>query len=129
MLSESFASADAGQHSVDFRATLTDPQSIRSMVFGGFARCCYSSQRFDSDTERRFAVILDRDATRWLKPSARDLHIYYSHEEKYHPDFVVETAIAKYICETKAANEMGRPYRDPQSQSRPGMVPARFNIG
>ncbi len=109
MLSESFASADAGQHAIDFRATLADPQAIRSMVFGGFARCCYSSQRFDSDTERRFAMIADRDSLRWLKPSARDLHIYYSHEEKYHPDFVVETARAKYICETKALNEMEEP--------------------
>jgi type III restriction enzyme len=106
MLSESFASADAGQHAVDFHLTVNDLQGIRSMVFGGFSRCCYSRQRFDSDTERRFAVILDRDSQRWLKPSARDLHIYYSHEDKYNPDFVVETASRKYICETKAANEM-----------------------
>lgn len=106
VLSESFASADADQHAVDFHQTVTDLQGIRSMVFGGFARCCYSRQRFDSDTERRFAVILDRDALRWLKPNANDLHIYYSHDEKYHPDFVVETATGKYICETKAAGDM-----------------------
>lgn len=106
VLSESFASADADQHAVDFHQTVTDLQGIRSMVFGGFARCCYSRQRFDSDTERRFAVILDRDALRWLKPNANDLHIYYSHDEKYHPDFVVETAAGKYICETKAAGDM-----------------------
>lgn len=49
--------------------------AIRSMVFGGFRRCGYSRQRFDSDTERRFALILDRDSTRWLKPSPRDLQI------------------------------------------------------
>jgi type III restriction enzyme len=109
MLSESFASADSGQHAVDFHQIVSDLQGIRSMVFGGFTRCCYSLQRFDSDTERRFAVILDRDSQRWLKPSARDLHIYYSHEEKYHPDFVVETESGKYICETKAANEMQDP--------------------
>ena len=106
MLSESFAAADDGQTVADFHQTVADLQAIRSMVFGGFKRCCYSRQRFDSDTERRFALILDRDSLRWLKPSPRDLHIYYSHEEKYHPDFVVETAKAKYICETKAANEM-----------------------
>ena len=76
------------------------------MGFAGFQRCCYSRQRFDSDTERRFAVILDRDAVRWLKPNANDLRIYYSHDEKYHPDFVVETEKAKYLCETKAANDI-----------------------
>jgi type III restriction enzyme len=106
ILSESFASADDDQHAVDFHDTVTDLQGIRSMVFGGFQRCCYSRQRFDSDTERRFAVILDRDAVRWLKPNANDLRIYYSHDEKYHPDFVVETAKAKYLCETKAANDI-----------------------
>jgi len=106
VLTESFAAAEADGNLVDFRETVADPQRIRSLVFGGFSRCCYTRQRFDSDTERRFAMILDRDADRWLKPTAQDLHIYYSHEDKYHPDFVVETSNAKYICETKAANEM-----------------------
>ncbi len=109
VLTEGFASADAGSELVDFRQTVADPQRIRSLVFGGFSRCCYTRQRFDSDTERRFALILDRDALRWLKPTPTDLHIYYSHEDKYHPDFVVETAEAKYICETKAANELEDP--------------------
>lgn len=54
MLSESFASADAGQHAVDFHQTVSDLQGIRSVVFGGFSKCCYSRRRFDSDTERRF---------------------------------------------------------------------------
>ena len=108
-LTEGFASADAGGEAVDFRNTVADPQRIRSLVFGGFTRCCYSRQRFDSDTERRFALILDRDALRWLKPTPHDLHIYYSHEDKYHPDFVVETQTAKYICETKAARDMEDP--------------------
>ena len=109
VLTEGFASADAGSELVDFRQTVADPQRIRSLVFGGFSKCCYSRQRFDSDTERRFALILDRDALRWLKPTPHDLHIYYSHEDKYHPDFVVETVDAKYICETKAANEVDDP--------------------
>ncbi len=109
VLTEGFASADVGSELVDFRQTVPDPQRIRSLVFGGFSRCCYSRQRFDSDTERRFALILDRDALRWLKPTPHDLHIYYSHEDKYYPDFVVETPDAKYICETKATNEMDDP--------------------
>ena len=31
---------------------------IGQLLFGGFARCLYRLQKFDSDTERRFAVIL-----------------------------------------------------------------------
>ena len=106
MLSESFASAYQGQPVVDFHNTVADLQTIRATVFGGFAHCCYSRQRFANDTERRFAIILDRDSLRWLRPNLHDLHIYYNHEEKYNPDFVVETDTAKYICETKRADEM-----------------------
>jgi hypothetical protein len=41
------------------------------MVFGHFSRCLYPQQKFDSDTERRFAVILERDADTWFKPAKR----------------------------------------------------------
>jgi len=66
----------------------------------------HSRQRFDSGTEHRFALILDRDSFPWLKPSPGDLDIYYCHEDKCVPDFVAETAATKYLCETNATNEM-----------------------
>jgi type III restriction enzyme len=39
----------------------------------------------------------------------RDINIYYksgSVERKYQPDFIVESAAGKWICETKKASEM-----------------------
>ena len=39
----------------DFRQTLEDKQEIRNLLFAGFRRCLYPAQKFDSDTERRFA--------------------------------------------------------------------------
>ena len=84
------------------------------MIFGGFGRCLYPKQKFDSDSERRFAVVLedDPDVLKWFKPGKGQFYIYYRHyhrDELYEPDFVVETATAKYLCEPKRASEMNDP--------------------
>ena len=64
----------------DFRAPVVEKQDIRKMVFGGFKKCLYDVQKFDSDPERRFAVVLesDKDVLKWLRPAKGDLHIHHS---------------------------------------------------
>ncbi|HRR33876.1 MAG TPA: type III restriction endonuclease subunit R, partial [Kiritimatiellia bacterium] len=103
-------SAAADENVRDFRATIPEGQRNRigTMVFGGFGKCLYPIQKFDSDPERRFAVILENDANvlKWFKPAKGDFQIHYSHEESYEPDFVVETTTEKFLCEPKRANEM-----------------------
>lgn len=101
----------AGDENVrNFRTVIPEGQRNRigSMVFGGFSKCLYPIQKFDSDPERRFAVILENedDVMKWFKPAKGDFQIHYSHEESYEPDFVIETKTAKYLCEPKRANEM-----------------------
>jgi type III restriction enzyme len=79
------------------------------MLFGGLKKCLYAVQKFDADSERRFAVILetDDDVLKWFKPIRGDFQIHYGRDDAaYNPDFVVETKTAKFICEPKAANEM-----------------------
>ena len=103
-------SAAADENVRDFRATIPEGQRNRigTMVFGGFGKCLYPIQKFDSDPERRFAVILENEADvlKWFKPAKGDFQIHYSHEESYEPDFVVETTAEKLLCEPKRANEM-----------------------
>jgi type III restriction enzyme len=102
------AAADEGVR--DFRVMVPEGQRNRigSMVFGGFRKCLYPIQKFDSDPERRFAVVLenDGDVLKWFKPAKGDFQIHHSHEESYEPDFVVETKVAKFLCEPKRASEM-----------------------
>jgi type III restriction enzyme len=78
------------------------------MLFEGFAKSLYPVQKFHSDTERRFAVVLenDRDVLKWFKPSKGDFQLYYTAEDAYEPDFVAETKTARYLCEPKAEGEM-----------------------
>lgn len=97
--------ATAGQTAHHFRETLTEISRIKQMLFGGFARCLYPLQKFDSDTERRFAIILERDATKWLKPAKGQFQIYYklgAEQPEYIPDFVAETDATIFMVETKA---------------------------
>jgi type III restriction enzyme len=91
-----------------FRHPVDNKKDIRSMLFGGFARCLYPVQKFDSDTERRFSVILENDksVTKWVKPGKGNFRIHYTADAEYEPDFVAETADAYYLCEPKADTEM-----------------------
>ncbi|MFZ2289646.1 MAG: DEAD/DEAH box helicase family protein [Halopseudomonas yangmingensis] len=94
-------------HSV--RETVTETSRIKQMLFGGFSRCLYPLQKFDSDTERRFAVILERDALKWFKPAKGQFQIFYklgAEQPEYVPDFVVETDSCIFLAETKAANDL-----------------------
>ncbi len=97
--------ATAGQTAHHFRETVAETSRIKQMLFGGFTRCLYPLQKFDSDTERRFAIILERDAIKWFKPAKGQFQIYYklgTEQPEYIPDFVAETDNAIFMVETKA---------------------------
>lgn len=94
----------------DFKRAVTPLGDTKKYVFMGFKKCCYPFQKFDSDDERRFAVLVDSDheqsVTRWMKPGAKQFQIEYLSGKNYEPDFVVETKTEKLIVEIKARNEM-----------------------
>jgi type III restriction enzyme len=97
-----------GQRVRDFKYAIAPLSDTRKHVFGGFARCCYPLQKFDTDPERRLAVIIDADASveKWIKPARNQFRIDYRSGEAYEPDFVVETKSKMIICEVKAQNEL-----------------------
>jgi len=101
-------SAPAEENERDYRTPVVDKQDIRKMLFVGFHKCLYRIQKFDSDSERRFAAILenDRDVIKWFKPAKGNFQIHYTSDASYEPDFVVETLTTKFLCEPKAASEM-----------------------
>ncbi|ODS54096.1 MAG: type III restriction endonuclease subunit R [Acidobacteria bacterium SCN 69-37] len=96
----------------DYRVAPEDLSKIGQMVFGGFAKCLYRVQKFQSDTERRFAVILERDAIRWFKPASGQFQITYRRgpdRPLYVPDFVAETDTELLMIETKARKDVDDP--------------------
>ena len=66
-------------------------------------------QKFDSEAERKLAVILDRDAGKWIKPAKGQFQIFYrvgTDHLEYQPDFVAETAEVIFMLEPKMRNQM-----------------------
>jgi type III restriction enzyme len=99
----------AGQAIHSYRDTVTDKSKIKQMLFGGFSSCLYPFQKFESDTERCFAVIMERDAQKWFKPAKGQFKIYYkdgAEHPEYVPDFVAETNNYVLMIETKSQAEM-----------------------
>ncbi len=97
-----------GEKPRPFRAPVDEAQLIRGMVFDGFHKCVYDLQKFDTDTERRFAILLEDadEVQKWFKPAYGQVRIYHSQENLYVPDFIVETDHGRYLCETKRAQDM-----------------------
>lgn len=93
----------------DLRATVATGD-VRCKVFSGFKKACHTLYKFDSNTERTFAIVLenDKDVQKWLRPSPKQFNIYYgpSGVNRYEPDFIVETEAGIFMVETKASNEL-----------------------
>lgn len=96
----------------DLRAAMPAGE-VRSKVFTGFKKSCHTLYKFDSNTERTFAIVLenDKEVLKWMRPSPKQFNIYYGSGgcSRYEPDFVAETADMIYMIETKASNELTLP--------------------
>ncbi|MCK6574083.1 DEAD/DEAH box helicase family protein [Myxococcota bacterium] len=101
-------SANEGDTDRPFRHPVDNRQDIRHMVFVGFKKCLYDRQKFDSDTERVLACVLedDPDVLKWVKPARGQFVIDYADGHQYEPDFVVETRTEQYLVEPKARGDM-----------------------
>lgn len=97
-----------GQRVRDLKQAVAPLSETRRHVFGGFKKCCYPLQKFDTDPERRIAVTIEGDANveKWLKPGRNQFRIDYRSGESYEPDFVVETKTRMLILEVKARGEL-----------------------
>ncbi len=101
--------AAAGEQPLDFRTSPADKSNMSKYLFGGFARCLYPVQKFQSDAERKLAVILEREALKWFKPAKGQFQIYY----KWGADNPGVSAGFRggdwdriFMLEPKAANQM-----------------------
>jgi type III restriction enzyme len=94
----------------DLRANL-EASEVKSKIFSGFKKAGHTLNKFDSNTERIFAIVLENDndaVLRWLRPSPKQFNIYWGNggASRYEPDFVVETGDKIYMCEPKARKDI-----------------------
>ena len=111
-LKPSAYTASASEPILDYRIPPQDKSNMNKYLFGGFSSCLYPVEKFQSDSERRLAVILEREESKWFKPRKGQFQLFYKwgpdHLE-YQPDFVAEGRDEIYMLEPKAANEMNDP--------------------
>ncbi|MEL7568419.1 MAG: DEAD/DEAH box helicase family protein [Dehalobacterium sp.] len=93
-----------------YSTTINPTSDIPKKVFTGFLKSCHNLYKFDSKTEKDFAVILEQEKNtvlKWLRPAQNQFRIYWDHNSKqYHPDFVVECPEIIYMVETKKATDI-----------------------
>ena len=93
----------------NYREPVVSKARIRQMRFAGFKRCLFPEVQFESDGERRFAMLLEDSQdldVRWFRPGKADVRIYWSADRQYQPDFIVETTTHRVVVEIKDPDEV-----------------------
>jgi type III restriction enzyme len=111
-LKESAYTAYSGEPVLDYRLSPADKSRMARYLFGGFSKCLYGVQKFQSEAERKLCVILERDSLKWFRPALGQFQIYYktgADQQEYQPDFVAEIESAIFMLECKASNELESP--------------------
>lgn len=106
----------------DLRSAPERLSEIKRYVFKGFKKGCYPFAKFDSDPERRLAVLLDDEPSvlKWMKPAPHQFRIEDADGHPYQPDFVVETTTERLILEPKRRDLVDDP--DVKRKSRAAML-------
>jgi type III restriction enzyme len=94
---------------LDYRVPPADKSNMARYLFGGFSKCLTTVTKFQSDAERKLAVILERESLKWLRPAKGQFQMYYrsgNDHLEYQPDFVAETADRILMLEPKMATQM-----------------------
>ncbi len=92
-----------------YTETIEPTSAIPTKIFTGFKKACHNLYKFDSKTEKDFAIILekDKDIKKWLRPADGQFNMLWNHNsQKYNPDFIVETDNWIYMVETKKQKDM-----------------------
>jgi len=82
---------------------------VPKYVYRGFEKACHYEYKFDSNTEKDFAFVIENDKSvlKWLRPADNQFRIYWGqNSRRYVPDFVVETEDSIFMCEPKKSKEV-----------------------
>lgn len=94
---------------LDYRVSPVDKSNMARYLFGGFAKCLSTVAKFHSDTERKLAVILERESLKWMRPAKGQFQMFYrsgNDHLEYQPDFVAEMGDCIVMLEPKMATQM-----------------------
>jgi type III restriction enzyme len=94
---------------LDYRVPPADKSNMARYLFNGFTKCLSNVTKFHSDSERKLAVILERESLKWLRPAKGQFQMFYrsgNDHLEYQPDFVAEMKDRIFMLEPKMATQM-----------------------
>jgi type III restriction enzyme len=100
---------NVGERIYDYKENIEPASLIRTKVFGGFTKAYHNLYKFDSKTEKDFAMLIEQDINclKWLKPALSQFNIFYGRPSRnYTPDFIVETPTYIAMIETKKRDDV-----------------------
>ena len=82
--------------------------SVLGILFTGIKKGVFDCAKFHSNPELILARVLERDnyVKNWLRPAKMEFEITYNNNNKYEPDFVVETHDKIYLVEVKGEDKL-----------------------
>ena len=94
-----------------YTETINPTSSIPGKLFSGFKKSCHPFYKFDSKSEKDFAITLEsnvnEEVTKWLRPAPDQFRLYWNrNSQRYYPDFVVETKDTIYLVEIKKESDI-----------------------
>lgn len=101
-------------NSLDLFDELPSGLEIKSCVFKGGNKWLTEYYKFDSGSEKDFAISLENDphVIHWLRTTKDQFELQYKYgglTHDYEPDFVVETEDMCYLVEVKRSSELNDP--------------------
>ncbi|MBW4551771.1 MAG: DEAD/DEAH box helicase family protein [Aphanocapsa sp. GSE-SYN-MK-11-07L] len=108
-LKPSAYTTSTSQPLLNYRQAPADKSNMAKYLFGGFEKCLYLEQKFQSDAERKLAMLLERDALKWFRPAKGQFQIFYrwqGEDREYQPDFVAEAETAIHMLEPKMSSQI-----------------------
>lgn len=100
-----------GQDPIPFDQAPDELDHIARYIFSGYKKSQYPLNKFQSNSERVFAMILEQDpeVIKWVRPPRNSLNLFYHRERQYEPDFIVEMGDHLFLCEIKSSAEINDP--------------------
>lgn len=88
-----------------------EAKDLHQTIFYNFKKAMHLQYKFDSLPEVKFAIVCEKDekVRKWLRPVSQQFNLYYNKNNRYIPDFVVETDEFMYLVEIKGEDMLEVP--------------------
>ena len=96
-----------GQEPISLYSVVPDGE-VPKQLYNDMKKALHPIYKFDSEPERKFAIVCEAspEVIKWLRPAPKQFNLMYGNNQRYEPDFVVETNDTMYLVEIKGEDKI-----------------------